>query len=261
MFGYGDLDILTASESGDLSGSGCSRDADRLQAGDARGEARAGAGAVGRPRRMPLRRSAETPRVGRRRDRAATRRGRARPPPPAPPPPRPRAPMTGRRVHDGRSRSLADLRDRGAISARGVRGQEGGAARPALSGPPGRAPRTMSAVTGPHRALAAVQSTRLTIDDHPDRDLPAGRVPGPRVHPRLRRLPAGRRDGQDVRPADAQPDRPFRPARRAAARDLGARRRVRVRLGEADAGQPVEPARRPQRRGPRRAGRAGRRTW
>ena len=75
-------------------------------------------------------------------------------------------------------------------------------------------------------------------------------LPGPRVQPRPRGLPARRRDGQAVRPADAQPDRPFRSARRVllALTFIGsaARGRVRVRLGQADAGQPAEPRGRPR---------------
>ena len=50
--------------------------------------------------------------------------------------------------------------------------------------------------------------------DHPHRDHPARLLSRPRVLPRLRRLPAGRRHSQDVRSPHPQPDRPFRSVRR-----------------------------------------------
>ena len=131
---------------------------------------------------------------------------------------------------------------------RGVRGQEGGPARPLCSrspvATPGRAPAARLPYAGPRYEVPLVPGSA-----RPDRRSSSrsccSSVPGPRVRPRARRVSARRRDGQDVRPPDAQPDRPLRPARR---RPAGARRSsvspgVRLRLGEADAGQPDEPAR------------------
>ena len=156
--------------------------------------------------------------------------------------------------------SLADLRDRGAITAepstRPRRRSCSAACRcpgPATADgrPPGYDTRTRPPEVSVLQELIARQ-------DHPDRDLPARSVPGPRVRPCVRRLPAGRRHGQDVRAADPQPASSTSTRSAACSWSISrARRRVPLRLGQAHAGQPDQPARPAQRRGPRGAGRPG----
>ena len=76
----------------------------------------------------------------------------------------------GRRCHAGARRSLADLRDRGAITPEEYEAQEGGAARPALgiTQPPpvrSRRPRTHEAVRAPSQLRGhAARSCRLDPD-------------------------------------------------------------------------------------------------
>ena len=77
--------------------------------------------------------------------------------------------------------------------------------------------------------------------DHRHRVLAARRLPGPRVRPRARGVPARRRDREVVRPADPRPARPLRPVRRALLAVSILVSRLRLRLGQADAVQPDEP--------------------
>ena len=126
IFGFGDLDILTASEAG-ISRLRMLQGCRRLQAGDARGEARAGARAVGSAAAAV---AAAAGVVG------PVVRSCSRPNPesasPASEPAR-RTEMTADELTRTLA-SLADLRDRGRDQPRGVRGEEGGHPPTTLTG-------------------------------------------------------------------------------------------------------------------------------
>ena len=191
--------------------------------------------------------------------------GRGRPPAAEPPRrPRRRAPRADPDEVTRTLANLADLRDRGAITP-----EEYEPRRPTCSR--GSEPTIGPRAAGPLR-YAGSPVDQVPIGPRTDpsrrdrrRHHAARRAAGPRIQPRSGGLSARRRDGQAVRAADAQPDRPFRPGRRHAPRaDLhrlgGDGQRARVRLGETDAGQPDEPRGRPARRGDRRGRRARSRT-
>ena len=190
-------------------------------------------------------------------------------PPPAPAPAAPKAePRRGDPDAGQPRRPARPRRDH----ARGVRGQEGGAARAAVATPDVRrslgGPLTAAPLRYEPPPYAKVPLADRPVHPAPGRhrrrDHAARRVPGPRVLPRPGGLSARRRHGEAVRPADAQPDRPFRPGRRRCwphVHRLGRHRHaVRLRLGQADASQPDEPRGRPPGRGDRGRGRARSRT-
>ena len=126
MFGFGDLEILTASESG-IERLRMLRDAQGLQEGDARGRSTSSSSSVAAAAPMPRgSAAAPAPRPRRRRPprcRAAGARRRERA----------AAADVGRRGRRRRSAGLGRAARPGRDHARGVRGQEGGAARPHLS--------------------------------------------------------------------------------------------------------------------------------
>ena len=254
MFGFGDLDVLTASEraSSDFDAARrrsssrrrCSRPStsSRSRSRPARDAAAARTDAAASPPR------AAAAAAGRRR--RPHRRAPARGQPPTRPTDRRPTPDE---VAADRSRASPTCATAALITPEEYEAQEGGAAR---AGSERRRARYDTRDPDPQH-----ESPRGLTDQHPRadprRDLPARRLPGPRVLPRLARLPARRRDRQAVRPADAQPDRPFRPARRRSCRDLAARSAGSCSAGRSRRRSTREPARPAQRRGDRRARRAG----
>ena len=191
IFGFGDLEVLTASESGHRAAADAAR-RQGLQEGDARGQARAGDGADApddaarahadsttvqsppapiEPAPAPRRRGSPHPRPPHLPPPDATAAAAApvaRPTPVADVPPvAPAAPrLPAAAVDDAhRAREHADevaTRSRGRCApgpgrdhARGVRGEEGGAARPALSVAPG----TIRGTPGPSRGPRATSPT------------------------------------------------------------------------------------------------------
>ena len=242
MFNYGDLEILTAAEQA-VDRYHMLKPPQDIQEDDADPEAQPGD-------RVHVPAAAHAAAARRRRKPAARRCPPAPAPPAAAPACRPAPAAAPAGAHaatepTSRSRSpqtlarLADLRDKGAITRRGIRAEEGRAARPPVS----------------IEQLIVQSAGRVAI-------IILRRLSGSRVQPRLGGVPPGRLDRPLAGTPVAQPARPFRSARRHACWPLSALLgRLLHRLGQADAGQPLQPALRPPRRGAGRRSPGRSRTW